>query len=234
MRDAGIPLVMRYKTTTKGTQLPERWGLPDAMRDDTGVIFGSAFPGYDSLVEIMSGYFADHARREELAMLEKWSANAANGHSVLGQEMARRIDELRATIEQKPYVFDRRFLLRVLSMGHSQFAELIGARGPNTQINALVQPPRKQSRSPKIGSAGRCRRVIVISADDVTSDNMIGWFGPGFLASGAAATDEKVEDAAIPFDRRRHGLIMGMGAAALVVESAEAGGNVVFSPSAKS
>ena len=45
LRDAGIPLVMRYKTTTKGTQLPDRWGLPDAMRDDTGVIFGSAFPG---------------------------------------------------------------------------------------------------------------------------------------------------------------------------------------------
>ncbi len=30
LRDAGIPLVMRYKTTTKGTQLPERWGLPDS------------------------------------------------------------------------------------------------------------------------------------------------------------------------------------------------------------
>ena len=64
--------------------------------------------------------------------------------------------------------------------------------------------------------------MIVISADDVTSDNMIEWFGAGFLASGAAATDEVVEEAAIPFDRRRHGLIMGMGAAALVVESAEA------------
>ena len=137
LRDAGIPLVMRYKTTTKGTQLPERWGLPDAMRDDTGVIFGSAFPGYDSFAEIMSGYYTDHARREELAMLEGWRARAAgNGHSVLGQEMDRRIDELRATIEKEPYVFDRRFLLRVLSMGHSQFAELIGARGPNTQINA--------------------------------------------------------------------------------------------------
>ncbi|MGP0002549.1 MAG: acyltransferase domain-containing protein, partial [Acetobacteraceae bacterium] len=223
MRDAGIPLVMRYKTTTKGTQLPERWGLPDAMRDDTGVIFGSAFPGYDSYAEIMSGYFKDHARREELAMLEGWRAHAANGHSVLGQEMERRIEELRTTIEKEPYVFDRRFLLRVLSMGHSQFAELIGARGPNSQINAACATTAQAvSLAEDWIRAGRCRRVIVISADDVTSDNMIGWFGPGFLASGAAATDEKVEDAAIPFDRRRHGLIMGMGAAALVVESAEA------------
>ena len=61
--------------------------------------------------------------------------------------------------------------------------------------------------------AGRCSRVIIITADDVTSDHLIGWFGAGFLASGAAATDEMVEEAATPFDRRRHGLIMGMGAA---------------------
>ena len=31
LRDAGIPLVMRYKTTTRGTQLPDRWGLPDSL-----------------------------------------------------------------------------------------------------------------------------------------------------------------------------------------------------------
>ncbi len=112
---------------------------------------------------------------------------------------------------------------RVLSMGHSQFAEFIGARGPNTQINsACATTAQAVSLAEDWIRAGRCRRVIVISADDVTSDNMIEWFGAGFLASGAAATDEAVEDAAIPFDRRRHGLIMGMGAAALVVESAEA------------
>ena len=223
LRDAGIPLVMRYKTTSKGTQLPERWGLPDAMRDDTGVIFGSAFPGYDSFAEIISGYHIDHARREELAMLEGWRARSANGHSVLGQEIDHRIEELQATLEKEPYVFDRRFLLRVLSMGHSQFAELIGARGPNTQINAACA-----SGAQAVGlaedwiRAGRCRRVIAITADDVTSDNLVGWMGSGFLASGAAATDERVEDAATPFDRRRHGLIMGMGAAAVVIESAEA------------
>jgi 3-oxoacyl-(acyl-carrier-protein) synthase/NAD(P)-dependent dehydrogenase (short-subunit alcohol dehydrogenase family)/acyl carrier protein len=220
LRDAGIPLVMRYKTTSRGTQLPERWGLPDSMRDETGVIFGSAFPGYNSFVEIISGYFADHARRQELAMLEKWSAQSANGHSAMGQQVAQRIDELRTTIEQKPFVFDRRFLFRTLSMGHSQFAEYIGARGPNTQINsACATTTQAVSLAADWIRAGRCKRVIVIAADDVTSDNMIEWFGAGFLASGAAATDERVEEAATPFDKRRHGLIMGMGAAALVVES---------------
>ena len=48
---------------------------------------------------------------------------------------------------------------------------------------------------------------------DITTDNLIGWMGAGFLASGAAATDDSVEKAAVPFDRRRHGMIIGMGAA---------------------
>ncbi len=225
LRDAGIPLVMRYKTTTKGTQLPERWMLPDALRDDTGVIFASAFPGYDSFAEIMSRYYADHARREQITMLENLRMRLAetNGHSLPGQEVDRRIAELRAELEKEPFVFDRRFLFRVLSMGHSQFAEFIGARGPNTQINAAcASTTQGVSLAEDWIRAGRCRRVILIAADDVTSDNTMEWFGAGFLASGAAATDDVVEDAALPFDRRRHGMIVGMGAAALVIESADA------------
>ena len=37
---------------------------------------------------------------------------------------------------REPFNFDRRFLFRILAMGHSQFAEHIGARGPNTQVNS--------------------------------------------------------------------------------------------------
>jgi acyl transferase domain-containing protein/acyl carrier protein len=225
LRDAGIPLVMRYKKTSKGTQLPERWGLPEVMRDDTGVIFASAFPGLDSLIGEVTHCCADQARREQLEMLERLRTRAveANGHaSTLRQEIERRMEELRAAIEKEPYQFDRRFLFRTLSMGHSQFAEFIGARGPNTQINAACASTTQGiALAEDWIRAGRCRRVIVVSADDVTSDNMLEWFGAGFLASGAAATDEIVEEAAIPFDRRRHGMLIGMGAAALVVESAD-------------
>ena len=225
LRDAGIPLVMRYKTTTKGTQLPERWGLPDALRDDTGVIFASAFPGLDAFADEMARYYADHERRQQLATLESLLVRAVkgNGHSSMVQELERRIDELHAAINKDPYVFNRRFLLRVLSMGHSQFAEFIGARGPNTQVNsACASTTQAVSLAQDWIHAGRCSRVIVISADDVTSDHLIEWMGAGFLATGAAATDEVVADAAIPFDRRRHGMLIGMGAAALVVESAAA------------
>jgi 3-oxoacyl-(acyl-carrier-protein) synthase/NAD(P)-dependent dehydrogenase (short-subunit alcohol dehydrogenase family)/acyl carrier protein len=225
LRDAGIPLVLRYKTTTKGTQLPDRWALPDALRDETGVIFASAFPGYNSFAEEMSRYYMDHARREQLATLENLLGKLVetNGHSVLRQEIVRRMEELRAVIEKEPFVFDRRYLFRILSMGHSQFAEFIGARGPNTQVNsACASTTQAVALAEDWIRTGRCRRVIVVAADDITTDHLIAWMGAGFLASGAAATDEVVEEAAIPFDRRRHGMIIGMGAAALVVESAEA------------
>ncbi len=225
LRDAGIPLIQRYKTTSKGTQLPDRWGLPDALRDNTGVIFASAFPGLDSFADEMDRYYSDHARRDQLSALEslRTQVTSDNGHTALSQEIDVRIADLRAAIDKQPYVFERRFLLRTLSMGHSQFAELIGARGPNTQINsACATTTQAVSLAEDWIKAGRCSRVIVISADDVTSDHLLDWMGAGFLASGAAATDEVVADAATPFDRRRHGLIIGMGAAALVVESESA------------
>ncbi len=226
LRDAGIPLVMRYRTTSKGTHLPDRWVLPDALRDDTGVIFASAFPGYDELVGDLSHYFTDHTRREQLAMLESLRGRlveSSNGHGTAVTEIDHRIHDLRAAIEQDPYAFDRRFLFRILSMGHSQFAELIGARGPNTQINsACASSTQAVALAEDWIRAGRCRRVIIIAGDDVTSDRMLEWIGAGFLASGAAATDDVVEEAAIPFDRRRHGMLLGMGAAAMIVESAEA------------
>jgi acyl transferase domain-containing protein/acyl carrier protein len=225
LRDAGIPLIMRYRTTSKGTKLPERWELPEALRDDTAVIFASAFPAYDSFAQYLNDYHQDRARREQVRALREVRARAVegNGGGVVVAELDRRIHDLEAEIERTPFRFDRRFLFKALSMGHAQFAELVGARGPNTQMNsACASTTQAIAMAEDWIRLGRCRRVVVIAADDATSDNLMEWIGAGFLASGAAATDEVVEDAATPFDRRRHGMIIGMGAAALVVESAEA------------
>ncbi len=138
LRDAGIPLVMRYKTTTLGTQLPDRWGLPDALRDDTGVVFASAFPGYDNFATEIEAYVADRARREQLLALEGLRAKMT-GTEAACAEVQKLIAGLRAELAAHPYTFDRRFLFRVLSMGHSQFAEIVGAR--------------RRCRSPRTGSA---------------------------------------------------------------------------------
>ena len=223
LRDAGIPLVMHYKKTTRGTYLPERWMLPEALRDDTGIVFGSAFPGLDRFASEADAYRRHReldARLSELKSLrDRFAAEFTSG---LRDELDRRIDAVASELRENEYVLDRRFVFRILSMGHSQFAELIGARGPNTQVNSACA-----SGTQAIGIAedwirtGRCRRVIVLSADNVTSESLLPWVGSGFLASGAAATDERVEDAALPFDRRRHGLLLGMGAAGVVVERAD-------------
>ncbi len=223
MRDAGIPLQRQYKTTSKGTQLPDRWLIPESMRNDTGIIFASAFPGFDSFAAEMKRFYSYQQKVKTIDELKKLrqSLLKSNGNSSTAiEEIDNHIQLLEDEIHKEPYNFDRRFLFKVLSMGHSQFAEYIGARGPNTQINSACA-----STTQAIGiandwiQAGRCKRVIVISADDISTDNLMGWFGAGFLATGAAATDELVENAAIPFDKRRHGMIIGMGSAALVVES---------------
>ncbi|HEX7521242.1 MAG TPA: SDR family NAD(P)-dependent oxidoreductase [Acidimicrobiia bacterium] len=233
LRDAGIPLVMRYKTTTTGSQLPERWGLPDALRDDTGVIFASAFPGFDSFAEELAKFWTDHGLHERLADVESLRAllveNDGQGNTLA--EIDRRIHDLRHELDEHGFTFDRRFLFRVLSMGHSQFADLVGARGPNTQVNsACASTTQAVGLADDWIRAGRCRRVVIVAADDVTSDHLLGWVGTGFLASGAAATDAVVEEAALPFDQRRHGMILGMGAAALVVERADAARERGISP----
>ena len=226
LRDAGLPLVLRYKTTTTGTQLPDRWSLPDELRDDTGVIFASAFPGLEEMAGEVGRQTVDRMRRERLDALESLRARMLDHDgtdAVVLAEVDRRTHDLRHQLEEEPYAFDRRFIFRILSMGHSQFAELIGARGPNTQVNAAcASTTQAVALAEDWIRGGRCRRVVVVAADDATSDTLLSWIGAGFLAAGAAATDDVVEDAALPFDRRRHGMIIGMGAAALVVEGADA------------
>ncbi len=221
LRDAGIPLVMRYRSTTLGTMLPEKWGLPESMRDDTGVIFASAFPGYGEFASDIEKYMTDRGRREQVLALEAVRARMT-GAEPAAAEVDRRLAELRHLLEVERFEYDRRFIFRCLAMGHSQFAELIGARGPNTQINAAcASTTQAVAVAEDWIRTGRCRRVVVVSADDVTSDTLLPWVGSGFLATGAAATEDVVADVATPFDRRRHGMVVGMGAAAFVVESGE-------------
>ena len=102
-------------------------------------------------------------RRERLAALERCARGCSTTTAPIAcvlAEVDRRIHELRHELEEDPYTFDRRFLFRVLSMGHSQFAELIGARGPNTQINAAcASTTQAVALAEDWIRAGRCRRV---------------------------------------------------------------------------
>jgi malonyl CoA-acyl carrier protein transacylase len=221
LREAEIPLVQTWKKTTTGKHLPERWLLPESLRDETGVIFASAFPGYNRFADEARRYYAFEARRAQKQQLEELLEMTRDAST--RAEISRRIAEFDALLEREPYAFDRHFLLHILVMGHSQFAEYIGARGPNAHVNAACASTASAvALAEDWIRAGRCRRVVVIGGDNVTSDALIGWIGAGFLATGAVAVDERVEDAALPFDRRRHGTLLGMGASGLVVESQDA------------
>ncbi|MCA1812129.1 MAG: acyltransferase domain-containing protein, partial [Halobacteriales archaeon] len=227
LHDAGIPLVRTYLQTSQGGWLPKEWKLPEPLRDETGIIFASAFPGYDNLIRDVTRYLTDRYAGRGLHELHQLYTELIG--AVSDPDARRRLQDgfERAFAGFDPgagpaerYEFNRKFLFNVLSMGHSQLAQFIGARGPNTQVNAACA-----STTQAIGIAedwirtGRCKRVLVVGADDVTSDALFEWIGSGFLASGAATTTADVTQAALPFDRRRHGMIVGMGAVGLVVET---------------
>ena len=115
--------------------------------------------------------------------------------------------------------FDRKYLLQVLSMGHSQFASWIGARGPNLAINnACASTPAAFAIAEDWMARGRCDRVIIVSGDDSTSDVLMPWVGAGFSGAGAHAMGNDVTQVALPFDARRHGMLLGMGGAGFVLE----------------
>ncbi|MGB0173457.1 MAG: beta-ketoacyl synthase N-terminal-like domain-containing protein [Candidatus Poseidoniaceae archaeon] len=115
--------------------------------------------------------------------------------------------------------FDRRYLFQVLTMGHSQFAQFTGIRGPTTTINlACASATGAFQIAEDWLAADRVDRVVILSSDDVTGDDMWEWIGSGFASTGAASTSNVIEEAALPFDKRRNGLVLGMGAASFVVE----------------
>ena len=212
MRDAGIPLVMSYKTTTLGTQLPDRWGLPEALRDETGVIFASAFPGYDRFAEAVEGYALDRGRREGLLAVEGLRARMSDDDPAAAE-----VDGARSPSCARPSSTSPTSSTGASSSGPCRWGTRSSPRSsaPAARTRRSTRraraPPRPLSLAEDWIRAGRCRRVVVVAADDATGEHLLPWVTAGFLASGAAATDDAVEDAATPFDRRRHGMIVGAG-----------------------
>lgn len=61
--------------------------------------------------------------------------------------------------------------------------------------------------------------MIVIAGDSASSDNLMPWLGNGFLALGAATTQADIRMAALPFDVRRTGMILGSGGIGMILET---------------
>ncbi len=228
LNDSKIPLVNANQESSTGKIINSEWTLPTSLRGETGIIFASAFPGYDKLIEEVTTRLAAKFQKQNIAEIEElFEVMIA---SISDEQSKKNIkkwyeDNKHSLTKQKQELerFSRFFLFRILSMGHSQFAQLIKARGPNTQVNAACA-----STTQAIAIAedwirtGRCKRVIIIAGENAASENLLPWIGSGFLAAGGVTTEEDVEKAALPFGKNRHGLIIGSLAASMILESKEA------------
>jgi 3-oxoacyl-(acyl-carrier-protein) synthase len=67
--------------------------------------------------------------------------------------------------------------------------------------------------------SGRAERVVVVAGDNASGETLMPWLGSGFRALGAATISGSVEDAALPFDKRRSGMILGAGGIGMVLET---------------
>ena len=221
LKDAGIPLVLYYKPTSTGGYLPDRWGLPADMIDETGVIFTSAFPVANSmmgdLTKRVEGLLNNKTAKEVRAFCDKFIAQIAD--PALKAEIETWYQQNFKDKEIEPQAFTSEFILKTIIIAHCHFCQWIRARGPALAMSsACASTAQAVSLANDWIRLGRCKRVIVISADDITNDNVNEWILTAFLASGAATTEGDVTKAALPFDRRRNGMIVGMGAVSLVVE----------------
>lgn len=135
------------------------------------------------------------------------------------------VKEVSRFYEQGPetYELDRKVLFRLLVLAHAQLAQITGARGPNTQVNAACS-----GTTQAIGMAqdwitlGRCERVVVIASDVASNATLMPWIGSGFRVLGASSIAATAPEAALPFDVKRNGMIVGGGAVGMVLESPKA------------
>ena len=230
---AGLEALKDAGLVKGGSANPKDWVLKECHKDTTGVIYASSFPAMDAAVrEVMRflqsktvGAAAMETLIESLRnRLLRASVNrtlSAEDEASLARLLARaRETEEGIVVGESVYEFDRKFLFRVLVLGNAQLAQLAGCRGPNTQTNAACS-----GTTQAIGMAqdmlisGRAKRVVVVAGDNASGETLLPWIGSGFRALGAACIGEKVENAALPFDARRSGMLLGAGGIGMVLET---------------
>ena len=222
LKDAGL--------VSGKTNDASEWKLPEEYRDTTGVVYASSFPAMDAAVgEVMrflqSKTVSSTASSHLIdALKRRMSANNA----CLNKEDEDAFSRLEALIHERDggsqttpyYEFDRKFLFRVLVLGNAQLAQLAGCRGPNTQTNAACAGTTQAiAMAQDMLISGRAQRVVVVAGDNASGSTLLPWLGSGFRALGAATTEAVVENAALPFDKRRSGLLLGAGGIGMVLET---------------
>lgn len=227
LRDAG--LVSGEGQGTSG------WELPEHLQGNTGVVFVTSFPALETAVAEVSKFSAA-STVSQASLFTLVSELRGRFNQLPDGEQAKadvdaafqQLEALAAAAQPVPptplpYEFDRKFLFRVLVLANAQLAQIVKARGPNTQINAACAGTTQAlALASDLIQQGRAQRVVVIAGDNASSDALMPWVGNGFRVLGAATTCAEVSDAACPFAARRSGMILGAGAVGMVLESEQA------------
>ena len=227
---AGLEALKDAGLVTGRTSDPKEWEVFEEFRDTTGVVYASSFPAMDAAVgEVMkflkSKSIGSASSRSLLITLRnRFIRTSTDGTLSDDDEIA--FSRLLASTEcveepnENKYIFDRKFLFRVLVLGNAQLAQLAKCRGPNTQTNAACAGTTQAiAMAQDMLISGRADRVVVVAGDNASGDTLLPWLGSGFRALGAATTQAMVESAAVPFDKRRSGMILGAGGIGMVLET---------------
>jgi len=226
LRDAHIPLVREYVKTASGRTLPDRWALPRELQADTGVVFANGFPMVDPVIAEVSRHLAStlgsRAREAIRDFYETLIPRVTHAESrkLLTDWFTLHYARLGATPgEAEVYRFNHQFMTQLSCQANNRLARSVAARGPNFQLNAACSSTCTAILlAEELIRGGRAKRMIVIGADDPTSSSALPYLGAGFLSTGACTSEGDLYEAAVPFDRRRNGMIMGAGAIGIVVE----------------
>ena len=227
LRDAGIPLV--HALQDHDARHPAARPLGAARRRCATTPASSSprpSPGYDSFADDLERYFTDRARREQLAALEAVRARmrgdeptrAARGRPAHPTSCA-------AIVEAEPVRVRPALPVPRACRWATRSSPRSSARaGPNTQINAACASTTQAvgagrgldpGRPVPAGRRGLRRRRHLRHAAALAR-RRASWPPARPPPTTSSRTPRT------PFDQRRHGMIVGMGAAAFVVESADA------------
>ncbi|HEY9061759.1 MAG TPA: SDR family NAD(P)-dependent oxidoreductase [Pseudobacteroides sp.] len=226
LKDAGIPLIREYRKTASGASLPGRLVLPKDMQDDTGIIFASGHSQVESIISEVSKYtaakFGTSTRKDILKFFEDVISKVSDFDSknILADWFALHYSRLSSNpTEADVYEFNHNFLALLSSQANNRLAQFIGAEGPNMYISAACSSTASAvTVAEDLIRAGHARRMIVIGADITSGKSMLPWFGAAFSSIGALTDSDSLYDAAVPFDNRRNGMILGSGAVGLIIE----------------
>ncbi len=225
LRDAGIPLVQEWVSSSSGKKLPGRLLLPEEMRDNTGIVYASCFTKIEPFIREVSQYIAvkygSKTKQELIEFYETLILQVKDPETkkILTDWFAAHYSSLNESGNQKIYEFNNDFMAQFSSLANNRLAQLIGASGPNLQLSAACSSTAYAvTVSESLILAGQAERMIVIGAENPSSELLLPWIGGGFLTSGAATNKANIYEAAVPFDNRRNGMIIGAGAVGIVIE----------------